>query len=262
MLSISSGGILAGSADATGRTHTFNNGVVTVPSAYASSGAELITTVHTGTLNFNSVIDESFSFAGTKSTSNSTITGISTTAGVIVGMRVEGLGIPANTTVTGVTGTTVTLSNTPTTAGSTSLTFTSGNVGVTKTGNGLLVLNGTNHYLGKTIVNQGTLRISSEVNLGDNPTSMDASHLLINAGVIQFNSSMTFDDANRGITIGDAGGRFEVGTANGHIFTVNLNTPIVASGVLEVAVRGDQSVPSSSILNLGTNLAVIRMRVD
>ncbi len=253
VLSISSGGILAGSADATGRTHTFNNGIVTVPSTYASSGAELITTVHTGTLNFNSVIDESFSFTGTKSTSNSTITGVSTTAGVIIGMRVEGLGIPANTTVTGVTGTTVTLSNTPTTAGATSLTFTSGNVGVTKTGNGLLVLNGTNHYLGKTIVNQGTLRISSEVNLGDNPTSMDASHLLVNGGVIQFNSSMTFDDANRGITIGDAGGRFEVGTANGNIFTVNLNTPIVASGVLEVAVRGDQSVPSSSILNLGNN---------
>ncbi|MCB1210233.1 MAG: autotransporter-associated beta strand repeat-containing protein, partial [Verrucomicrobiales bacterium] len=252
-LSIASGGILSGSADATARTHTFNNGIVTVPSTFASSGAELITTVHTGTLNFNSTIDESFVVTGTKSTSSTTITGLASTAGLIPGMKVEGLGIPLNATIASVVnGTSITLSATPTSAGATALTFSSGAVGVTKTGNGLLVLNGVNHYLGKTIVNQGTLRITSEANLGDNPTAMDASHLLLNGGTLQINSSMTMDDTNRGITIGDAGARIEVGTANANVFTVNLNTPITATGVFEVAVRGDDSLQTSSVLNVGT----------
>jgi len=253
VLSVASGGILASSSDATGRTHTLNNGIVTVPSTFASSGAELIANVHTGTLNFNSVIDESFAVTGTKSTSNTTITGLASTAGLVPGMRVEGLGIPANTTIASVvSGTSITLSATPTTAGSTSLTFSSGSVGVTKTGNGLLVLAGVNHYQGKTIVNQGTLRIhSSEANLGDNPSAFDASHLLVNGGTIQLNSSMTIDDANRGITVGDAGGRFEVGTADANVYTVNINSPITATGVFEVAVRGNQAAGTASILNLG-----------
>lgn len=83
---------------------------------------------------------------------------------------------------------------------------------LTKTTAGTLTLEGTNTYTGKTLVNAGTLSISSESNLGTAPAVATADHLTLNGGTLRTTLTLALDDANRGITMGAAGGTFEVAT--------------------------------------------------
>ena len=109
--------------------------------------------------------------AVTSSSGSATLT-VSSTAGLTPGMSLTGAGIPANATIVSMTPTTITLSGTATatsTAASTlayqNLNVTgalSGSGNITKAGNGIVTINGTNAALlgtytnsaGKTIVNQ------------------------------------------------------------------------------------------------------------
>lgn len=60
-------------------------------------------------------------FTGTLASGNNTITGISSTAGAAIGMRISAVGIPANTLITNVTSTTIVMSNNATASGATSI---------------------------------------------------------------------------------------------------------------------------------------------
>ena len=122
---------------------------------------------------------------------------------------------------------------------------------LTKGGVGLLIVDGTNTYTGKTYLNNGTVRITRDNNFGAAPATLVPDQLQINGGTLQMNNTMAFN-VNRGVSIGPAGGRIEVGIANTNVFTATIPT-ITAEGVLEVAVRGDDGLGTHSTLNLGTS---------
>jgi autotransporter-associated beta strand protein len=95
-----------------------------------------------------------------------------------------------------------------------------------------VTLSGTNtDFTGKVIVGDGRtsgLSISSEARLGPNPSSFIADQLTLNRGVFYANSSMTIDDANRGIRIGASAGIFNV--ASGATLTVAVPVSGTSSG--------------------------------
>ncbi len=121
---------------------------------------------------------------------------------------------------------------------------------LTKGGAGLLILTNSNTFDGRTYINNGTLRISQESNLGIVPGAPVTDQLQINGGSLQIGSTMNLS-ANRGVLIGAAGGRIEVGTSNSSVFNVTIPT-INAEGVLELAVRADQGLGTTSSLTIGS----------
>jgi hypothetical protein len=58
-------------------------------------------------------------FTATTTSGNTGLTGVSSTTGLLVGQVVSGTGIPANATITGISGTTVTISSAATASGQT-----------------------------------------------------------------------------------------------------------------------------------------------
>lgn len=89
-----------------------------------------------------------------------------------------------------------------------------------------VTLTGNNtNYTGATWIGDGrfsTLNISSEANLGGNPPWFGGDWLTLNRGILVTTTTMTIDDANRGIRIGPSGGflRPNAGT------TLTIATPI------------------------------------
>jgi len=115
-----------------------------------------------------------------------------------------------------------------------------GVVGVTTSGAGATVLAGTNTYTGRTAISGGTLRISSEANLGANPGSFVADQLLLAGGTLNTTANFSIDDANRGITLAPAGGTL----------SVNSGTTLTVANV--IAGTGNLTVSGSGTLALNT----------
>ncbi|RYD25646.1 MAG: LamG domain-containing protein, partial [Verrucomicrobiaceae bacterium] len=89
------------------------------------------------------------------------------------------------------------------------------NLSTNLSGNGALLLlnntvtySGSNaSYTGRTIVGDGRfsgISIDSEARLGTNPATFTADQFTLNRGVLFTNSTMTIDDTNRGIRIGES----------------------------------------------------------
>ncbi len=96
----------------------------------------------------------------------------------------------------------------------------SGSGSVVQRGPGLLALTATTStYTGGTVVNGGTLAISTDANLGALPSFTDPANITLNGGVLRFNAGSgtptigtpaTYTiNSNRGITLGPAGGNSE-----------------------------------------------------
>ncbi|MCB1203857.1 MAG: autotransporter-associated beta strand repeat-containing protein [Verrucomicrobiae bacterium] len=115
---------------------------------------------------------------------------------------------------------------------------------LTKSTAGILVLEGDNNYTGATRISGGTLSISSEENLGDNPAAFNAAQLEIDGGTLQTTASFAIDDSNRGITVGAAGGSIE--TSASTALTIGSGNAIVLSGNLEKSGTGALYVNSTS----------------
>lgn len=133
-----------------------------------------------------------------------------------------------------------------------------GSGGLAKSGNGLLVLSGTNTFGGPVVINGGTLRVTSQINNGGvngalGSASNAAANLTIDGGVLEF-SSGTSTASDRGITIGANGG----GIANASTNTtstgpgatggvsLNLSGPLVLSGAGDRTITLTTSPTSDS----------------
>lgn len=81
----------------------------------------------------------------------------------------------------------------------------SGGFGLSKSGVGLLTLSGANSYNGSTLVNAGTLSISSDGNLGAAPAAATPGSLVLSNGTLRSTASFTLN-ANRGIALGPTSG--------------------------------------------------------
>jgi fibronectin-binding autotransporter adhesin len=100
---------------------------------------------------------------------------------------------------------------------------------ITKGGPGKLVLGNTANTITKPlIVTGGTLQISDEANLGPNPPGAVVGQLTLNGGALETTTTMTIDDFNRGITVGTAGGTFNVDA--GTTLSISANNPIAGTG--------------------------------
>jgi len=101
-----------------------------------------------------------------------------------------------------------------------------------------VTLTGTNTgYLGATIIGDGrfsTLKISSETNLGGNPTYYGGAWLQLNRGILETTQTLTIDDANRGVLIGPSGGFFRPAAGTTLTIATPVNSP-AAGNTLQTA---------------------------
>ncbi len=81
----------------------------------------------------------------------------------------------------------------------------SGAGALTKAGGGTLILPQANTYTGKTIINAGTVLISSLASLGPNPGVATPDFVTFNGGTLAVTNDQVFSGGNRGLTIGTAG---------------------------------------------------------
>ena len=112
-------------------------------------------------------------------------------------------------------------------------------VSASLSGNGtLLLLNNTvtfsgnnASFTGRTIVGDGrfsSISIDSEARLGANPSAFTANQLTLNRGILYTATTMTIDDANRGIRVGESAALFNVSPGVALTVAVPLSSP--ASG--------------------------------
>lgn len=309
LLSIETGGLLAGHGN---HNITGSTGALVTVGTALNTPAELsvivgtTTNVSTGavsaatlTVNTAAIGDFKLSITGATMAAGSLTMSVPTnTANVLkVGMAVSHTNLPAGTTITAIaqnttSATTITLSSAPkpgtSITAASSTTFLGGSVGLTKSGPGTLVLSNNleNTQSGPTIVNNGTLHLRQNSNLGPAPSAPSAKHLQINGGTLLFgrdNSSTgftagqrvpdynyTISDGNRGVYFGESGGRITVGhvkpapvvtlnaagaiVAASPVINVTINNPIVAEGVVELAVNFNSglAIPEYNTLTLGT----------
>jgi len=78
-----------------------------------------------------------------------------------------------------------------------------------KDGTGTLVLSGNNTNTGSVGINSGTLRISSENNLGSIPGSFDSDKLMFNNGTLNITSSVSLD-SNSGVSYTGSNANFDI----------------------------------------------------
>jgi autotransporter-associated beta strand protein len=123
---------------------------------------------------------------------------------------------------------------------------------LTHTGTGITVLAGTNTYTGKTIITRGKISIAAETGLGDNPGSLTADQLTLNGGTLLTTATLAIDDANRGITLGRAGGTFEVSTGTTTVASTNI---IAGNGSLTKTGNGTLTLSAANTYTGATTVS-------
>lgn len=122
----------------------------------------------------------------------------------------------------------------------------------TKSGNGDLVLGGTNTYTGQTFLNGGVTSISSNANLGDQSTgaaiNLNNATLKATANVILSNGSVGTN--NRGIVLNGIGGTIDVDPT----FTLTVGGAFSGSGGLTKIGSGTLDV--RSVVNISAPIVV------
>ena len=112
-----------------------------------------------------------------------------------------------------------------------------------KTGTGTLTLAGANTYSGGTVVNQGTLRVSSDANLGSG-----AGALSLNGGVLQ--NTATFS-TGRTITLSAAGGTFDTDADLTVASDVSGTGRLTKAGDFTLTLTGNNTYTGGTTVNQG-----------
>ena len=128
---------------------------------------------------------------------------------------------------------------------------------LTKTGNGILVLGGANTFSGRTLINAGTLSISSDGNLGAVPGLTADSINFTGSSTLQFTGTGNPTiNSNRGITIGNTftGTAQVVASANtvayGGIITGAVGTTFKKTGAGTLDLSGNSTSAFLGALNV------------
>ncbi|WP_082407494.1 autotransporter outer membrane beta-barrel domain-containing protein [Mesorhizobium sp. 1M-11] len=119
-----------------------------------------------------------------------------------------------------------------------------GSGALTKAGSGTLVLNGANSYAGGTVINGGTVRVSSDGNLG-----AASGGVTFNGGTLQLNSSFDLN-GGRALTLNAAGG-----TIDTQGFQSTVSQGITGAGALTKAGSGTLTLTGASSYGGGTTIA-------
>ncbi len=114
---------------------------------------------------------------------------------------------------------------------------------VTKAGNGTMVLtNATSTMTRPFAINAGTLQISSETNLGADPTlATNSIGLQFAGGALRTTASFTIDDAHRGVALLAGGGTFNTDAST----TLTVATPVSGAGGLTKSGNGTLSLTNT-----------------
>ncbi|WP_420889867.1 autotransporter outer membrane beta-barrel domain-containing protein [Ensifer aridi] len=129
------------------------------------------------------------------------------------------------------------------TVGNLTLNGTVGGAGaLTKTGTGTLVLTGTNTYQGGTVINDGTVEVSANANLGN-----AAGSLTFDGGVLHTTASFT---SGRTATLNAAGGTFDTD----NLTTLTLTGTIGGTGALTKAGAGTLVLTGTNSYAGGTTI--------
>ncbi len=131
-------------------------------------------------------------------------------------------------------------------------TFTgsySGNIGgsgaLTKTGTGILVLTGTNTYMGGTHFNAGTVQITTDENLGNSSGALN-----FNDGTLELAASVTLS-SSRTVTLSGGGGTIQVDPT----FTGSYSGNIGGSGALTKTGTGILVLTGTNTYGGGTTIS-------
>ncbi|NBU59957.1 MAG: hypothetical protein EBS23_09435, partial [Betaproteobacteria bacterium] len=133
----------------------------------------------------------------------------------------------------------------------------SGAGSLTKAGAGTTTLTAANTYTGGTTVSGGTLAISSDSNLGAAPTTATASSLVLNGGTLQATlaasgTSNSFAlSANRGVTLGSAGGSFNTDAS----VSLSYAGVLAGTGGLTKAGSGTLTLSGANTYSGGTTVS-------
>lgn len=133
-----------------------------------------------------------------------------------------------------------------------------GTANVSKITSGTVTFSGPNTYTGTTTITLGTLSISSEQNLGNDPGTFAAGHLTLNGGILATTASFSLDDSNRGVTLGSSGGTFNTSAAT--VFTVEK--AITGAGALTKSGTGVLAINSAANYGGATNVDVGTLSVN
>ena len=100
----------------------------------------------------------------------------------------------------------------------------------------------------------GTVRISSQANLGGNPPAFNAAQLLLNNGTLAANNTLALNHPNSGITLGSGGGIFT--NVSGTVLTVS--NVVTGSGALtfngsgSLVLAATNTYTGATVINGGT----------
>jgi fibronectin-binding autotransporter adhesin len=198
------------------------------------------TTVAQGTLALGGVSAPLTATTGTYTTTNGVITGIPSTAGLVVGQPVSGTNIPARARIQSIdSATQVTISNNPTLAG-TAAAITFGNAGALGGGSTSVITVNSGATLDATAASGGIILQGSQRLLNNGTT----------VGPVTANNTSTVGGTGSytgAVTI--AGGSLAPGNNSTSIGTVSLSSLTMTSGNLAVEVGG----ASSDVVNVSGN---------
>ena len=128
----------------------------------------------------------------------------------------------------------------------------SGTGALTKVGGGTLTLSNTNTYQGITTISGGTLKISSDSNLGNVPASLTAASITFNGGTLNTTGTFAFA-TNRGITLTGTGTiNTDSGTTLTYSGVIAGASTLTKSGLGTATLSGANTYTGATTISTGT----------